>query len=390
MPRPPSPRSRIGERALQRRDDRVRRHRIHHVHAAARQQRRVELERRVLGRRADEHDDALLDVRQERILLHLVEAVHLVDEQHRADALREIGRRLGERLAHVGQAGQHGRDRAELRVGVAGEQQRQRRLAAARRTPQDHRMHVARFDRAAQRRVRREQAMLADDLVERARPHALGERLQPSGSANSEAVGWCRLAARHRCIICQPHRPGPEWPASNTGIASARDAPAIAEIYAPYVRDTIISFETEAPDAAEIGRAHRAHRRAVSMAGGARRRRVVGYAYACENRSRARVSLERRCGRLPATHRRSARASGARCIGACLRCCVRRVTSMRSPASRCRMRRASALHEAMGFALIGVYRNVGYKLGRVARRRLVAACIARAAAASARADRDEC
>ena len=35
-------------------------------------------------------------------------------------------------------------------------------------------------------------------------------------------------------------------------LATAEDAAAIAAIYAPYVRDTIISFETEAQDAAEI------------------------------------------------------------------------------------------------------------------------------------------
>ena len=35
-------------------------------------------------------------------------------------------------------------------------------------------------------------------------------------------------------------------------LATAEDAAAIAALYAPYVSDTIISFETDAPDAAEI------------------------------------------------------------------------------------------------------------------------------------------
>ena len=58
--------------------------RLQHVHRGARQQRRVDLERRVLGGRADEGEQARLDVRQEGVLLRLVEAVHLVDEHDRA------------------------------------------------------------------------------------------------------------------------------------------------------------------------------------------------------------------------------------------------------------------------------------------------------------------
>jgi hypothetical protein len=45
------------------------------MHAAARKQCGIQLERRVLGGGADEDDDAALDMRQERILLRLVEAV---------------------------------------------------------------------------------------------------------------------------------------------------------------------------------------------------------------------------------------------------------------------------------------------------------------------------
>ena len=55
-----------------------------HVNARARQQRVVELERRVLGGRADEHERAVLDPRQKCVLLRLVEAMHLVEEQHGA------------------------------------------------------------------------------------------------------------------------------------------------------------------------------------------------------------------------------------------------------------------------------------------------------------------
>src|SRR2546427_12221999 len=61
--------------------------------------------------------------------------------------------------------------------------------------------------------------------------------------------------------------------------ASERDASVCAEIYAPYVTDTAISFETEPPTvqemAARIGRANRSHAWLVLEADG----RVIGYAY---------------------------------------------------------------------------------------------------------------
>ena len=76
----------IGQRAPQDRDDRRRLERLEDVDLRAREQRRVHLERRVLGRRADEDDVAGLDARQEGVLLRLVEAVDLVDEEDRAAA----------------------------------------------------------------------------------------------------------------------------------------------------------------------------------------------------------------------------------------------------------------------------------------------------------------
>ena len=48
------------------------------------QQRRIHLEGRVLGGRADQDDVARLDAREEGILLGLVEPVDLVEEQDRA------------------------------------------------------------------------------------------------------------------------------------------------------------------------------------------------------------------------------------------------------------------------------------------------------------------
>ena len=53
----------------------------------AAEQRRGEREEGVLGRRADQHDQPLLDVREQRVLLGAVEAVHLVEEEDRPPSL---------------------------------------------------------------------------------------------------------------------------------------------------------------------------------------------------------------------------------------------------------------------------------------------------------------
>ena len=68
----------------------------------------------ILGRRADEHDVAGFDARQKRVLLRLVEAVDLVDEDDRAPARRAaqaLG--VGHHLADFLDAGEHGAERDE-------------------------------------------------------------------------------------------------------------------------------------------------------------------------------------------------------------------------------------------------------------------------------------
>ena len=66
--------------------------RMEHQHARARQQRGVELERRIFGGGADQHHGAVFHHRQKRILLRAVEAMHLVDEQQRALARSRAAR----------------------------------------------------------------------------------------------------------------------------------------------------------------------------------------------------------------------------------------------------------------------------------------------------------
>ena len=130
----------------------VGRQRLQHINRGARQQGRVDLERRVLGGRADEGEQPAFDVRQKGILLALVEAVHLVDEHDgapRRQALRRLRGAL-DRVANVLDAAQHRADGDELRVERIGHQPRNRRLARARRPPQDAAVRPPRLERDAQ------------------------------------------------------------------------------------------------------------------------------------------------------------------------------------------------------------------------------------------------
>jgi len=56
------------------------RERVQHIHACTRKQRRIDFERRVFGGSADKGEQPAFDIRQESILLRLVETMHLVDE----------------------------------------------------------------------------------------------------------------------------------------------------------------------------------------------------------------------------------------------------------------------------------------------------------------------
>ena len=111
-------------------------------------QRRVDLEVRVLGGRADQGDEPLLDRRQERVLLRLVEAVDLVEEEDRARPLRRrAGRGRGRSPRARQPPSRHRRQLLELRARLLGHDARQRRLACSRRAVQDHRADAVGLDR---------------------------------------------------------------------------------------------------------------------------------------------------------------------------------------------------------------------------------------------------
>ncbi len=146
-------------------------------------------------------------------------------------------------------------------------------------------------------------------------------------------------------------------------LATSNDAMGILAIYAPIVRETAISFEVTLPDINEM-------RRRIDNTLGrfpwlvcAEGQRILGYAYAHRHRDRAAYqwSVD-----VSVYVNAQARRSG---IGRSMYTSLLSLLDLQgfynayaginlpNPAS-------VGLHEAMGFGLVGIYRSVGYKLGK--------------------------
>jgi phosphinothricin acetyltransferase len=144
--------------------------------------------------------------------------------------------------------------------------------------------------------------------------------------------------------------------------ATARDAEACAAIYAPYVTDTAITFETEPPSPAEmverIAAAQRTHAWVVLADGD----RVVGYAYGRPYKPRAayrwscEVSVYLEPGRR--------RTGGGRALYQALLARLAERGFRTAVAGMTLPNDASVgLHRAMGFEPVGTYRRIGWKHG---------------------------
>jgi L-amino acid N-acyltransferase YncA len=142
-------------------------------------------------------------------------------------------------------------------------------------------------------------------------------------------------------------------------LATPDDAAACAAIYAPYVTDTAISFETEAPTTAEM-----AERIATSIAwfvledGG----RIGGYAYASRFHPRAayRWACEVSVYLEPGRRRTGA---GRALYDVLLRNLADRGYRMAIAGMTLPNPASEGLHRALGFEPVGTYRAIGYKDG---------------------------
>jgi phosphinothricin acetyltransferase len=140
------------------------------------------------------------------------------------------------------------------------------------------------------------------------------------------------------------------------------DAAAIAAIYAPYVDDSVISFEETAPDADEIRR-RIGSPPLLPWLVAAEAGVVLGYAYASPHRTRAayRWAVDVSVYLAPGARGRGL----GKALYEPLMNEVRALGYVNAYAGIALPNAVSVgLHEAMGFVRVGVYRNVAYKHGR--------------------------
>jgi phosphinothricin acetyltransferase len=145
-------------------------------------------------------------------------------------------------------------------------------------------------------------------------------------------------------------------------LAGATDAAAIAAIYAPFCEGSIVSFETAAPSAEEfarrIGSITENWPWLVLEEGNA----VAGYAYASRHHERAAYGWAVNTGIYVGDGFRG-RGVG-RALYTSLFELLRQQGYFKACAGITLPNAASvALHKAFGFALVGVYRGIGFKLG---------------------------
>lgn len=145
-------------------------------------------------------------------------------------------------------------------------------------------------------------------------------------------------------------------------IAAISDAEAIAEIYAPIVTDTGISFEDVAPTGEEIAERIELTLKAFPWLVFEKDGDVVGYAYAAAHRTRAAYRWS--CETSVYVGEGARRTGAARKLYTALFDALRNLGYVNALAGITLPNEPSVgFHQAMGFELIGVYKSIGFKSG---------------------------
>jgi phosphinothricin acetyltransferase len=143
----------------------------------------------------------------------------------------------------------------------------------------------------------------------------------------------------------------------------ARDAAACAAIYAPYVRDTAISFETEPPSEDEFARRIERYSRSHAwLVAEDEDGTVVGFAYACPHRERPAYRWAADVSAYVDQEQRR-RGIGRRLYSALLPLLERQGIYIACAGVTLPNDASVGLHESFGFRPVGVYRRIGFKAG---------------------------
>ena len=176
--RRPAGEVRIFHRPVEERADGIGPQRFETEQSAPADQRRVHFEEGILGRGAHQDDRPVLDAREQGILLRFGEAVDLVQEEHRPTLiLLEALLGLHEHFPHVLHTCRGGRQRSERRVRLRGDKPGQGGLPGPGGTPEDHGYRTPCAHHRRKGGTGGKEVRLADDLIQRGRPHPCGERL---------------------------------------------------------------------------------------------------------------------------------------------------------------------------------------------------------------------
>lgn len=146
-------------------------------------------------------------------------------------------------------------------------------------------------------------------------------------------------------------------------LATLEDAAAVAEVYRPYVESTVITFEVVTPTESDMRSRMAAVLTKLPWLVAEDDGQVVGYAYATPHRERAAYqwSVDVAVYLHKDAHRRGIGRSLYSTLFPMLvsQGFVNAYAGITLPNEK-----SVGLHEAMGFAPIGVYRHVGFKAGQ--------------------------
>lgn len=144
---------------------------------------------------------------------------------------------------------------------------------------------------------------------------------------------------------------------------SARDAVGCAAVYGPFVAETAVSLEERVPTAADFGARIRRIQQTHPWLVAEHEDRVVGFAYGCPHRERAgyRWAADVTVYVEPAFQRRGV---GRALYGSLFSLLKEQGLWVACAGIGLPNEASVSLHESLGFVRVGVYRNIGYKLGR--------------------------